>query len=148
MAKIAGHYTATWNGSSIGSTATGFALHETHHKEDVHSDDYGDAPIDGIQQGTECEITLDFIDYDLILAAEYAQNTQGSANPNVGHTLTSLAQALVLTPVAGTPAASLVWTFTKAIVISDIETLLSAKLRQGPCRFKCYPVAGVTYTRA
>jgi hypothetical protein len=78
------------------------------------------------------------VDYDLIKAALYKANTQGLPKANVGKVLVGLASALVLTPAAGVTAVE-TFTFHKAIVESDIETLLASKLRQGPCTFRCYP---------
>lgn len=156
MSFIAGHYAATWRAVSIGTTRDGFRLQETFHAEMIVTDDYGDVPVDGIQRGIESRLVLDWVDYDLMVedtaraGALYAQ-TDGLAtldlvaNRRVGHTLVSLAEELVLTATPATPAATnvvggiLTLTAPKAIVVSDIETILAARLRQGPCTFQLFP---------
>ena len=151
MAKIAGAYTATYTpaGGSAGSaftSETGFHLIETMHHQNVADDAYGDVPVDGIQQGCTVMVRFEYIDYDLVLPAIYAQNTQGSSNANVGKTLSGLAGLLLLTAVTGTPAHAtglgITYTFYKAIVVGDLDTLLSSKLRKGPLTFQCFPDPG------
>jgi hypothetical protein len=149
MSYIAGHYTGTYKapaGSAltIGTTREGFRLRETHHSQQILTDDGGEAPVDGVQQGTEVLLSLDYVEYDSIRAVLYAANVRGQPKANVGKLLSALAGQLVLTPAAGTPAETLdvsgnSWVFYKAIIDSDIETLLASKLRQGPCTFRCYP---------
>lgn len=145
MSFIAGHYDATWGDTpvDIGTTREGFRLLETHHAEMIVTDDFGDAPVDGVQRGTEARLSLDYVDYTLMAAPLYAQNPAGT-NDNVGKLLTGLAEQLVLTAVAGTPAfliAGGIKTLTaiKAIVVSDLETLMAARVRQGPCTFHLLP---------
>jgi hypothetical protein len=143
MSFIAGHYTATWNGTSIGTTENGFRLTAVHHHEPVITDEFGDAPVDGIQRGTEYRLTLEFMEYDLVKAALFAQGAIGTMKSNVGKTLKSLAQQLVLTVTAGTPAAGAgnisTLTAPKAIVVSDFDLLLSSRLRKGPVTFHLFP---------
>lgn len=145
MAFIAGHYTATWNSANIGGTREGFRLNEAYQQQQVISDDYGEAPVSGVQQGAIVTVALDFIEYDLIRPALIAAaGTQGDGRSRVGYTMVANAKALVLTPQTGTSADTLsgrggIITFYKAIVRDNVEHLLSSKLRQGPCRFHCYP---------
>lgn len=150
---IAGHYTATWNAVDIGSTETGFNIDETIHVQQIQSDDMGDVPIDGIGQGVEVQVSFDYIQYDVIVAAMYAAQGatvagtvatfQGLTNSKVGYTMAGLSKPLILTPVTGTPAQILdgmrVWTFPRAIIISNLRTLMASKLRRGPLTFHCYP---------
>ncbi len=155
---IAGHYTAAFtppsgSSASIGDTREGFRLRENHHKQDIQTDTYGDGEVDGVGRGLSAEVQLDYVDYDLIRSVLYGQNPIGDAKSNVGLLLTTLAGQLVLTPVSGTTAASNgggAFTATKAIVTTDIETMLASKLRSGPCTFKLYPNSstGKLYTFA
>lgn len=153
MAKIAGHYTCTWNGAGIGSTREGFHITTRHFHQPVIDDAFGEMQADGIQQGADVIIELDYIDYDSIATALFAQEgAEGAGNAKVGYTLTSLSHALVLTPVAGTPAATLStpgYNFPLAIIAEDMEVLAASKLRQGRCRFRAFPNAssGVVYTK-
>lgn len=150
---IAGAFTATWNGTNIGATREGFRIREIFHTQQVICDAYGEVPINGVQQGVEVSVSLDSIEYDLIKPAIIAAyGTQGAGKAKVGFVMSGLAKVLVLTPVAGTPAATSVsgwtaeatYTFHKAIIEGDVETILSSKLRQGPVTFRCYPDPGTT----
>ena len=148
---IAGHYTATYDplgptsggtSASIGATRDGFHLRETLHDQPINADYAGEVPVDAINQGAEVSVTLDYIEYDLILPALYAHSAAGQGLNNVGQSLVALSGLLTLTPASGTPAygnSALPYIFDKAIVSSDIDTLLASKLRQGPITFHCYP---------
>lgn len=153
MSFIAGAFTATWDGTSIGATREGFRIRETFHDQKIMDDAFGEAPANALQQGVEVFVTLDYIEYDLIKPAIIAaMGTQGSMKAKVGFLMSGLAKVLVLTPTAGTPAAvtaspwtaEVSYTFHKAIIEGDIDTLLSSKLRQGPVTFRCYPDPGTT----
>lgn len=152
--RVAGHYTATYNGASIGSTREGFTLGNRMHHQPVIDDSFGEMEADGVQQGCDTTLELDYIDYDLMQAALFAQTGgEGLGNAKVGNLLSGLGKAIVLTPVAGTPAASQttpVYTFPLATIVDDVPTLLASKLRQGRVRFHVWPSlsTGVTYTRA
>lgn len=164
MALIAGAFTATYNPNSagaadIGATREGFRIREIIHVQQVIDDTAGEAPVDGIMQGVEVLVTVDYIDYAKIKAAIYAASTQGQPKSKVGYMTAGLGGPLILTPVANTPAdladsPNGIWTFHFAVIESDVETLLSSKLRQGPVTFRCYPDTtggandGLTYTRA
>lgn len=153
---VAGHYTATWGTSTIGTTRDGFKIMDTAHVEQINIDEYGDAPVDGIQRGIETRVELDYAEYPLIKAALYAQSnasgggntSQGSTNGGVGILLSTQALPLVLTPAGGTGTGTLPWTFSKAIIVGDIPILMATKLRQGPVQFHAYPVpaTGNAYT--
>lgn len=151
MAFVAGHYDATWNGTSIGTTERGFRLQMTNHHETVLTDDFGDALTDGIQRGVDHRITLEYVEYNLIKAAIAAQAGTFGSMTNVGKLLSSLAFPLVLTAKAGTSAAQAgniaTLTASKAIIVSDTEILLANNLRKGPLTFLMIPnSSGVHFT--
>jgi hypothetical protein len=151
---ITGHFTATLDGVSLGETEQGWEMVEAHLTEDIVTDSGGDAPVDGVQRGTRCEVRGTYVEYDKVVDALYYANDSGSSRGNVGKLLTNLAGILVLTPVPGTTAAadlgegnSLI--FHRAIVVSDITTLLSTRHRKGPITFRCYPsvmASGLIYS--
>ena len=128
MAFIAGPYTATYapgtggsgvgSPASIGKTREGFTERLDFHHQPIMTDDGGEAQVDGVQLGRDTLVTLDYVEYDLIKAAIHAAEPEGKVYDNVGKLLTSLAGPLVLTPVAGTTAATSggTHTFHKAIV--------------------------------
>ena len=151
MAFITGHLSASFNDGattgSIGTTEQGWELRENHLVEDIITDEGGDAPVDGVQRGTRVELHATYVEYDLMKRALYQANPRGTTFTNVGKLYTALAGRLILTPTVGTPAAtdlgagnSLV--FYKAVVQTDISTLLATKLRKGPLTFRCYPDSG------
>lgn len=150
---VAGAYNATWNGTPIGGTENGFNKREIFFHEPVNSDAFGRMEVDGVQEGSDVLITLDSIEYNAIEAAIYAQTgTAGAGNANVGKLLSSLAKQLVLTPVGGTTVTGSghTWTFPLAIIVDDVQTLLSRRLRKGPLTFRCFPnySSGTLYTTA
>jgi hypothetical protein len=136
-----GHYLATWNGVSIGTTREGFTLDEQHYEEIIRTDESGMARQDGIQMGVDVAVELDYVEYGKIAAALYGDTggVVGSPMGSVGSLLSSLAKPLVLTPVAGHGLKS--YTFYLAVVHGSIRTLLATRLRQGPVRFVCLPDA-------
>lgn len=149
MGFVAGHYNATWNGASIGTTERGFRLQVTNHHETILTDDFGDALTDGIQRGVDYRITLEYVEYDLVKAAIRAQAGTFGSMLNVGKVLSGLAAPLALTAVAGTAAASHLSALTapKAIIVSDTEILLANNLRKGPLTFLLIPSnVGVHFT--
>lgn len=151
---VAGHYTATWSGSDIGTTRDGFRLREIHHAEMIVVDEGGDVPVDGVIRGTEALVQLDWVEYTKIKAALYAQAAQGNILASVGLLMSGKAATLVLSAASGTPAFLVVGaiktlTATKAIIESDIEQILAARLNQGPATFRLLPDSGasnVAYT--
>jgi len=141
---ITGHFTATYGGVDLGQTEQGWEMVEAHLTEDIVTDSGGDAPVDGVQRGTRCEVRGTYVEYDKVADALYAADPSGASRQNVGQLMTNLAYVLVLTPVPGTTAAADLGTgnsliFHRAIVVSDITTLLSTKHRKGPITFRCYP---------
>ena len=150
--KVAGAFTATWNGQNIGATREGFEIIHIPHRQPVIVDTMGMVPVDSVLLGMEVLVRLDWIDYlkigdpkngvvgaKALFAAQYP-NLMGSLD-TVGHFDSEFNRPLVLTAVAGTTAAleAQTWTFYKTIVESDIGVLLSSKCRQGPCTFRVYP---------
>lgn len=147
----AGSYTATWNGADIGRTTEGFTIKVKYHKEEIKTDDYGEAVVDTVIRGCDTTVTLDFADYASISAALHAQaGTQGLANAKVGYLGSTVAKQLVLTKIAGTNAPEATWTFPLAIVDGDIDILLASKLRKGPATFLVLPTlaTGYVYTKS
>jgi hypothetical protein len=141
MSFIAGPYTAQYNGGdNIGRTENGFRIRVTVHEEPIRTDDGGDSIIDGVNRGADTIVELDYVEYEKIKAAMFASGpvAEGAPLTNVGKLCTSLAKALVLTPVAGTTATG-TYTFHKALVRGDINILLASRLKKGPLSFLCYP---------
>lgn len=139
---VSGHYDATYGGTTIGSTEQGFRIHLRQHEVGVNDDAFGEGNPDMIQAGADYEIELIAIEYSKFKTAMGIQTAGiGHTNDNVGKLLSSMASALVLTPVAGTPAASYGNTATAplAILIGDIDWNNSYNLRKINARFRCLP---------
>src|ERR1035437_8092668 len=142
MSFITGHFTAMYAGTDIGESEQGWEIAESHLSEDILTDSGGDSPVDGVMRGTRHEVRGTGVEYDLVKAALYKANPRGATYDNVGKLMTSLAARLVMTPIAGTAAATELGAgksivFRKAIVLSDIVTLLANKNRKGPITFRC-----------
>lgn len=147
---VAGPYSATYNGHTIGMTENGFNIRETVHEEVINTNDGGQTPIDAIQMGNDTIVEIDnYVEYDKIKAAIYSQIVQGQPLANVGKLVSSLSAVLVLTPMLTTTPPMSTYTFTLASVNGDIRTLLSSHLRKGPITFRVLPdpdISNKTYT--
>jgi hypothetical protein len=132
-----GHYTATWNGATIGTTREGFTIDEQHYEERIATDESGQARMDGVQMGVDVAVELDYVEYSKIAAALYGDHAEGFPIIQVGSLLSGLAKPLILTPIAGRSLKT--YTFYLAVVHGSVRTLLASRLRQGPIRFVCLP---------
>lgn len=147
-APIAGHYNATYNAVGVGYTEAGFELEQTLKQEVVdESDAYGGSTIDYVYRGGDCFLQWDAKVYK---AGSYAPfwpwGTLGvmatSAAP-IGRLASLVAQAMVLTATANTPAAASPATLTasKAILAPNFNgrLLYNSKLRRVPARLQLLP---------
>lgn len=147
MAFIAGQYTATWNANAVGQTADGFHLNWKFFKKLITGDNFAQTPQDAIYQGAEMFVGFTCIAYDAAAvqtlmwpysATRWDMSTIGRTD--VG---SSLAKSLVLTAVAGTPAATLPasQTFLTSILAEGfpVELLFAPDLREVPLRLRVYP---------
>lgn len=149
---IAGPYTNTYNSVSIGIAREGWRLQFQALKRLIdQTDAYGRAIVDAVYQGMNCTLTLQ--------AVEYAAKVTTPAWPygalgvlgQVGRLDSDLAVAIVLTAVAGTPAATAPATFTanKAIISENNNSgwLFGPENRETPIAFRLYPSVVSTVTR-
>lgn len=143
---IAGQYTATLAGASLGQTAEGYRISHSFFKRLILGDSYAQTPQDEVYQGEEVFCQMRLIQYD-------AAGVQGAMNPfasylsvgRVGRVSVQqgLVSALVLTAVSGPPAqntpASV--TLTNAIIAEGypVELLFAPDLREVPLRMRCFP---------
>ena len=139
--------------NDIGQSRDGIVWKRVPHLQPVIVDEAGEVPVNGIQQGVEHFVTLDYVEYGKVKAALEAavgQSTGAGVNAcltdEVGLELLgkSTIMALVLIPKTGTAAATDLGAgkgllFPYAAVDTDVDVLLASKLRQGPCSFHCYP---------
>lgn len=165
MSFIAGPYTATYPVSStptsLGVTEDGFELEDNSYAELIRGDNAGDSVQDGVYRGRDVFISFVCQEWDNA-ALHAALNPYGAdALPAgemgvIGVLMTSKAQQIVLTPVAGTGAAGATvsaiaadtLTLPKCIIAENfpIRYQFAARLRKVPLRFRVLPVNGVYYT--
>ncbi len=150
-AVVAGQYLVTWNGSSMGmfeGDAGCPALSQVEHEEPVNNTDrYGRTKIDGFYLGGDW-----FFDGSCI---EWLRNTVRAwwpfgANPMEMGTIArrryDMSAPLLLTAIAGTPAANSPATITaaKALLAANFNTrlLFGPTLRKLPIRQELMPYKG------
>jgi hypothetical protein len=146
MPFIAGPYTATYGGAALGQAADGYRVSHSFFKRLITGDTYAQAPQDEVYQGAEMFCQMRLIEFDAagvnaIMWPYGAYLTNGQ----VGRVSRqqNLALPLVLTAVAGTPAANLpaTLTLTTAILAEGfpVELLHAPDLREVPLRLRVFP---------
>jgi hypothetical protein len=146
---IAGPYTATYNAAALGQTADGFRVSHSFFKRLIQGDAYAQAPQDEVYQGAEVFVNFRCIEYTKtgIAAAMWPYGAYMKMG-QVGRVSVqqSLVKSLVLTAVAGTPAASSPASVTLPLSILaegfPVELLFAPDLREVPLRMRVYPNAG------
>lgn len=164
MSYLAGHFRvyfkpfASASGSTIhylGETKKGIRWVTRKHMRPIQSDRGGQSRVNGIDQGLDVDLTIEWIEYDLAVKAlatwgESASSTTFQAiTPyrNVGKLVTTLGGDLFAVPVQGTGNATNVgaakcYRFMMAFPVNDFADLLSSDLREGPLHFACFPMPG------
>lgn len=143
---IAGPYTATYKSLALGQTADGYRLSHQFFKKLITGDSYGQTPQDEVYQGAEMFIQFRLIQYAAAgVAAIMWPYASFLTIGQVGRVSVqqSLIGALVLTAVAGTPAATVPAsvTLTNAILAEGypVELLFAPDLREVPIRQRLFP---------
>jgi hypothetical protein len=145
---VRGHYTASYNGSDIGTTRSGFRIRQRVHTEPITVDESGDVPVDAINRGTEYAIEVpEGMEFAKLKAA--ISRSQGSSTPfgigqgmvQIGALQTDLVQSLILAPATGNAAGNATITYTAAysIVEGDVDIPLQLGVKRGALTFICYP---------
>lgn len=141
---VAGAYTGAYNSVALGLTKEGFRLRFQFLKRLIdRSDQYGDTILDAIFRGVNVNLTLQ--------AIEYKSGSYTPAFPyaalgvlgTIGRLDSNLAQSVVLTSTAGTPAAAAPasWTGSKCIIgeNNNVEWVYDSSNREIPIGFRVYP---------
>lgn len=155
---VAGPYTATYNAKALGQTAEGFTISHQFLKRLVQGDAYGQTPQDAVYQGREQFVSARFIEAmeagvrDLVEPyADVPETPYYLGRPGVldvrgvgGSSPQAIAKSLVLTAIAGTPAANdgpATATFLRSILAEGqaVDVLLGPDLREVPVRLRVYP---------
>jgi hypothetical protein len=148
QAPIAGAYTGTWNGGSFYYTRQGYNLHFSQKGEaSSESDLYGLCLIELIGRGASMRLDCIGKVYASSTVAAmwqwgggvFGQVYAASPSSPIGRLGTTVAQALVLTVVPGTPAAGNPNTVTipKSITSpdQDLSLVFNSTLREVPLSF-------------
>ena len=141
---VAGRYTGTWNAVDMGLQENGFMLSGQSSEELIaKSDAYGDTVLDTIYRGANWFMEFTALGYKAgTIAPLWPFATFGSLGL-VGRLGSSLAQSLVLTSTAGTPAATspttLTATLAKLAEGFDARLMFDSSLRKVPMRMRMLP---------
>ena len=145
MGVIAGPFTATLDGNTIGFVEDGFDLEQSADGKDlIVGDNLGGTVQDGVFRGGQAFISFTMMEADLaeVKATLWPYGVLGE-HGQVGRLDTNLAVALVLTAVAGTPAATEPATLTANLAILaenfPVRQLFASRARRLPMRLRLYP---------
>jgi len=152
MSFLAGKYTVTYDGATVGQTRDGIRIEWFANKQLITGDNEGLTPQDAVFQGYEVFIEFVCLEYNyvktLLAAWPYSSTVWALGNQgNVGRTDvgSSLAKVLILTNTPGTPAAGTPTTITCTYAVLaegfPVQILMAPALREVPLRFRLYPNA-------
>lgn len=152
MGFIAGQYTATLGGSTVGQLADGARINHSFFKELITGDNMAQSPQDAIFQGGEVQVDYSLMEYNAT-SARAAFWPYGSAYLTMDTVIGTLdsanASALVLSALSGTPAAAAPASVTLPLAILaegfPVEILFAPSLRKIPIRQRVYPNASKVF---
>lgn len=158
MAFMAGAYTVTYNGSSIGQIESGIRITWQDRKQLITGDNEGRTPQDAVFQGKECFVEFTLMEYDnaQALLAFWPYAAAFGDQGVIGRLDSSIVKQLIFTAVPGTPVATsqtggpLTITMAYAVLAEDypIRIPFASRLRDIPVRMRVYPSSsGVFFTR-
>lgn len=147
MSFIAGAYTLTYNGSSLGQLANGIRVNHQFFKRLITGDNFAETPQDGVYRGGEMFAEMTLLEYNATgaLAAFWPYNATIFTLGTVGRldVASALAKSLVMTAVAGTTAATVPASQTHLTSILregfPVELLYAPDLREVPLNMRIYP---------
>ena len=149
LTVVAGRYSGTYSGNSVGITENGYDLEQTSSADMVgNTDAYGDTVVDWVYRGGNVFLSFESKEYLAgAMAAFWPWGAKGqltdTATP-VGRMAWDTAAAMVLTAVANTPAAAngeATLTGSKAILAPNYPArlLFNTKVRNVPVRLQLLP---------
>lgn len=145
---VAGRYAGTYNAVDVGITENGYEIEQESKAEMVEeSDAYGASAIDAIYRGGVAFLMFDSLAYKAGSTSPYwpwgSMGVMLTAAAPMGRLASDVAQAMVLTAAANTPAAAAPATLTapKSILAPNqsARLLFSTKLRKVPVRLQLLP---------
>ena len=145
MSFLAGRYTATLGASALGQTKDGFRVSHSSFEQPITGDAMAQTVQDAVHQGAEMHVAFTGIEYN----AAGMQNAFWPFSSTIydmgviGRLRSAIADSLVLTAVAGTPAAAAPATatflLTQLAAGFPVELLFATALREVPLRFAVLP---------
>lgn len=145
---ITGRYTATYNSLTLGQTADGIRVSHQFFKQMITGDAGGQTRQDAVFQGAEMFLGLTLLEYDAAgaQAAFWPYNSTIYDMGVIGRldVQNGICQQIVLTALAGTPAATeaapATFTLPQCILAENfpVELLFAPALREIPLRFRVY----------
>jgi hypothetical protein len=145
---ICGKYAVTYGTSPGSAGQTGFNTLRVSHqvfKQLIIGDNFAQAPQDAVYQGAEMFVQFTMIEYNASKAAAifWPYGTTIYDMGVIGRLDVGVAEPLILTALAGTPAAATpaTLTFADAILAEGfpVEWLYAPSLREVPIRQRIYP---------
>ena len=148
IAAIGGPYSMTYNALTSGHTEEGFRVEEDLMTEEVRGDAHGDTLVDEFYRGTNVSIRFTAIEYSaegiatMMAPHSATPGTRGSGGI-ISRLMEALSKQVVLTVLAGTPAATnpASLTATKAIRTGKTGFTLTSKMRKTELTLRLYPIA-------
>lgn len=137
-----GSYTVTLNSVSLGLVNDPIRIQRAMRAQEITVDLYGDSVVDGVYRGGRVFVMIVLAEWTAnIRAAIWQFNADFGQTGLHGRLLSDVAQSLVLTPVASTPAATLgnnTFTASKAILApqNNVQWLMGNVHRNIPLVFE------------
>lgn len=151
MSFIAGQYTATLGGSTLGQINGGQTIEHTVFKRIITGDNHAKAAQDAVYQGEDVFIQYLLMEYNATSAraAFWPYGSTYLTGGIRGRLDSAIYASLVLTALAGTPAAAAPATITCAKTILaegfPVGILFAPDLREVPVRQRIYPNDSYVY---
>jgi hypothetical protein len=140
-----GPYTATYGGNSIGEFEGSLEHFQIGHAREYRASRFGDSPVGGIYTGMSCLFMARLKEWTAFTrAAMWPYDTLLGDSGVIGRAMEDMASILILTAVAGTPAATngpATRTYPLAILMPEHnqQVILGTEQRDVPLVFRCYP---------
>lgn len=153
MSFLAGQYTATWNSLALGQTLAGHGLNHQRLVQQIRGDTYAETVQDAINQGADVYFDMELIEANAACLPTILWPLSGTVGSQglVGLLDSGKWMSLILTAVAGTPAAATPASITAARTLIkenfNVRQMFAPKLRTVPLQLRAYPNAGVFWTQ-
>lgn len=145
MSFIAGQYTATLATNALGQTKEGWRVEHQFFKRKIQGDNLAKSDQDAVWQGGNVFIKGTLLEYNATgaLAAFWPYGTAYLSMGVMGRLDSAIAGVLVLTAIAGTPAAAAPASITmNKVILAEgfpVDLLFYPDLREVPLRLQSYP---------